>query len=120
MENGLVNLINNMPTNAYRHAIVCIEDYSEFRKRITRKDVEVFALHRSQIGVWRLRHELFKICRRLRPNIVHSRNQSGLDALLPAKLAGVPHTIHGEHGWDIDDLNGFRKNPLFCAAYTPH
>ena len=24
MENGLVNLINNMPTNAYRHAIVCI------------------------------------------------------------------------------------------------
>ena len=36
MENGLVNLINHMPATAYRHAIACIEDYSDFRQRITR------------------------------------------------------------------------------------
>lgn len=120
MENGLINLINHMPETAYRHAIVCIEDYSDFRQRITRTDVDVFALHRSEIGVWRLRYELFKICQRLKPTIVHSRNQSGLDALLPAKLARVPHTVHGEHGWDVNDLNGLRKKPaLLRRLHTP-
>ena len=112
MENGLVNLINQIPASRYRHAIACIEDYSDFRERITRSDVEVIALHRSRIGVWALRRELLGLCRRLRPTIVHSRNQSGLDALLPARLAGVAHTVHGEHGWDVDNLDGKKWKPI--------
>ena len=32
MENGLVSLINNLPSSGYRHAIVCIEDHSDFRE----------------------------------------------------------------------------------------
>jgi len=111
MENGLVNLINHMPASKYRHAIVCIEDHSDFRNRITKPDVEVIALHRSRIGVWKLRHEIFRLCRQLRPTILHSRNQSGLDALLPARLAGVPYRIHGEHGWDVDNLDGKKWKP---------
>src|SRR6476659_8707322 len=59
LENGLVNLINGMPESRFRHAIACIEDYSDFRQRLKRSDVEVFALHRSSIGVWALRKELF-------------------------------------------------------------
>ena len=112
MENGLVNLLNQIPQTQYRHAIACIEDYSDFRQRITRPDVEVIALRRSQIGVWALRRQLFALCRRLRPTILHSRNQSGLDALLPARLAGVPHTVHGEHGWDVDNLDGRKLKPI--------
>jgi sugar transferase (PEP-CTERM/EpsH1 system associated) len=120
MENGLVNLINHMPPSAYRHAIACVEDYSDFRQRITRPDVEVVALHRSRIGVWRLRRELYRLCRQLRPAIVHSRNPSGLDALLPARLAGVPHTVHGEHGWDVNDLDGTRWKPaLLRRLHSP-
>ncbi|MBV6416816.1 MAG: D-inositol-3-phosphate glycosyltransferase [Steroidobacteraceae bacterium] len=106
LENGLVNLINRMPPSHFRHAVACIEDYSDFRNRLTRPDVEVIALHRSVIGIWELRRQLFKLCRRLRPTIVHSRNISGLDAVLPAFLARVPYYIHGEHGWSTDDLGG--------------
>lgn len=109
LENGLVNLINQMPASAFRHVIICIEDFSGFRARITRDDVEVIALHRSQVGVWRLRLALFRLFRRLRPAIVHSRNLSGLDALLPARLAGVRACLHGEHGWDVGDLRGERR-----------
>lgn len=120
MENGLVNLINHMPESRFRHAIVCIENYSEFRQRLVRSDVEVFALNRSRIGVWRMRMALFNLCRLLRPTIVHSRNQSGLDALLPARLAGVRHCIHGEHGWDMDNLNGDKWRPaLLRRAHSP-
>jgi len=120
MENGLVNLINRMPVGAYRHAIACVEDYSEFRARLTRSDVDVIALHRSQIGQWGLRRRLFQLFRALRPAIVHSRNQSGLDALLPARLAGVRHCIHGEHGWDVDNVDGSnRRQALLRRLHSP-
>ncbi len=112
MENGLVNLINRTPDAGYRHAIACVEDYSDFRKRLTRPDVEVFPLYRSRVGVWGLRRALFRLCRRLRPAIVHTRNMSGLDALVPARLAGVRRCVHGEHGWDVQDLHGQRMKPI--------
>ncbi|NND60696.1 MAG: TIGR03088 family PEP-CTERM/XrtA system glycosyltransferase [Gammaproteobacteria bacterium] len=111
MENGLVNLINHMPADRYRHAIACVEDYSDFRNRIGRDDVEVIALNRSQTGVWGLRRNLYKLIRRLRPAIVHSRNLSGLDAIAPARLAGVRSCVHGEHGWEVSDLDGTALKP---------
>ncbi len=120
LENGLVNLINHLPENRFRHAIACVEDFSDFRFRLARSDTPVFALNRSRIGVWRLRQGLYRLCRQLQPTIVHSRNQSGLDALLPARLAGVPHCIHGEHGWDVDDLAGRRVKPaLLRRLHAP-
>lgn len=120
LENGLVNLINNMPASSYRHVVICVEDYSDFRNRIRRPDVEVIALHRSRIGVWGLRRELLRHCRRLRPAIVHSRNLSGLDAVVPAKLAGVKHCVHGEHGFDVDNLDGKSvKTTLLRRLHAP-
>ncbi len=120
MENGLVNLINHMPFNAYRHAIACIEDFSDFRGRIQRPDVEVIALHRSRIGTAQLRRSLFDLCRRQRPAIVHTRNLSGLDGLLPAWLAGVRIAIHGEHGFDVDNIRGERLKPrLLRRLHSP-
>jgi len=106
MENGLVNLINHMPEERYAHVCVCIEDFSSFRSRIERSDVEVIALQRSRIGIWELRRQLYHLCKQLKPAIVHTRNLSGLDALLPSWLAAVPHRVHGEHGWDVGDLRG--------------
>ncbi|TVO73591.1 TIGR03088 family PEP-CTERM/XrtA system glycosyltransferase [Sedimenticola selenatireducens] len=109
LENGLINLINRIPADRYRHVIVCMEDYSDFKDRLQRDDVQVIAINKKpgrDIGAkWRL----FKVFRELKPDILHSRNLSGLDALLPAYLAGVKHRIHGEHGRDIDDLDGSNK-----------
>ena len=112
MENGLVNLINNLPESRLRHAVACIEDFSDFRNRLVRADTEVCAMHRSRIGTWRLRRSLYQLCRRLRPAIVHSRGMSGLDALLPARLSGVRRCIHSEHGWDVNDLSGTKLKPI--------
>lgn len=110
MENGLVNLINTLPATCYRHAIACIEDFTHFRERLNRRDVEVFAMHRSMTGVWALRPALYRLIRELKPALVHTRNQSGLDSLLPARLAGVK-TLHSEHGWDVDNLDGQHWKP---------
>jgi len=120
MENGLVNLINHMPRECFRHAVACIEGYSDFRQRITRPDTEVFALHRSNAGVWKIRKQLFQLCRRLQPQVVHSRNLSGLDALAPARFAGVRNGIQWEHGWDMGDLYGTRWRPaMLRRVHSP-
>lgn len=120
MENGLVNLINNLPASKYRHAIVCVENFSDFRYRIKNRDVEIIPLYRSKIGVWHVRREIYRLCRCLKPAIVHSRNLSGLDALLPARLAGVRHCIHGEHGWDVDNIDGKNlKQILLKRLHSP-
>ena len=120
MENGLVNLINTMPPERFRHAIACVEDYSDFRQRLERPDVDVIAMHRSHIGTWALRRQFFHLCRRLRPAIVHSRGLSGLDALMPARLAGVRRCTHGEHGWDVNDLGGRAWKPaLLRRLHAP-
>src|SRR5438105_4992523 len=120
MENGVVNLINAMPESAFRHAIACIEGYSDFRERLNRRDVDVIALQRSRVGVWRMRRQIYRLCRSLKPSIVHTRNQSGLDALLPARTAGARRIIHGEHGWDVDNLRGDKWKPaLLRRLHAP-
>lgn len=111
MENGVVNLINRLPHADYRHVVVCVEDYSDFAKRIERVDVELIAMHRSRIGVWSMRRAMYKLFKQLRPDIVHTRNLSGLDALLPARLCGA-RTVHSEHGFDVDNLDGLAGRPV--------
>ncbi len=105
LENGLVNIINRMPQAQFRHAIICITDYTDFRKRLE-PEVEVIALHKKpghDIGLyWRM----FKIFRQLQPDIVHTRNLAALEAQIPAWLAGVKYRIHGLHGWDISNPAG--------------
>src|SRR5438034_600221 len=87
MENGVVNLINRIPATRYRHCVMCIEDFSDFRNRIERPDVRVLAMRRSTLTGLQLYRRIHSTLRELRPAIVHSRNLSGLDALLPARLA---------------------------------
>jgi len=106
LENGVVNLINHMPAEHYRHAVIALTEITDFRQRVQRDDVEFIALNKAPgHGVW-LFPKLFALFRRLRPAIVHSRNLAALEVQLPAWAAGVPVRIHGEHGRDIGDLDG--------------
>lgn len=106
LENGIVNLINHLPADRYRHAIIALTEVTDFRKRIQRDDVQFISLNKSPgHGIW-LYPRLFRLFRKLRPAIVHSRNLAALEVQLPAWLAGVPVRIHGEHGRDVSDLDG--------------
>lgn len=106
LENGVVNLINRMPAEDWRHCIICMTDFTDFRKRIQRPDVEVIALHKPEGKAWGTYARLWRELRRLRPDIVHTRNLAALEGQVPAFLAGIGGRVHSEHGWDIADLNG--------------
>ena len=106
LENGIVNLINHMPPERYRHAVIALSEVTDFRQRIQRDDVEFIALNKPPgQTLWQF-PRLWRLFRRLRPAIVHSRNLAALEVQLPAWAAGVPVRIHGEHGRDVGDLDG--------------
>lgn len=120
LENGVVNLINNLPPEAYRHAVISLTEITDFRQRILRKDVQYFALKKRPGHALWIYPELFKLFRNLRPAIVHSRNLAALEVVVPAWAAGVPVRIHGEHGRDVGDLDGSnRKYQLIRRIYRP-
>lgn len=106
LENGLVNLINRMPVERYRHAIICLTDYSDFHRRIARTDIPVFSLHKPPGNSALTQFRLWRLLRQLRPDIVHTRNLAALECTFAAALAGRAARIHGEHGRDVDDLDG--------------
>ena len=109
LENGLVNLINHMDPARYRHAILCLLDYNDFASRIKRNDVDLIALYKQEGRDLNIHARVWKVLRKLKPAIVHTRNLSGLEYLVPSTLAGVPARIHSEHGRDIYDLDGLNK-----------
>ncbi len=119
LENGLVNLINSIPRTRYRHAIICFESYTDFRHRIQRDDVEIIALNKSEGYDLKLFLRLLKVLRELKPDIIHTRNLSALEAQFIAVIARIKARVHSEHGRDITDLTGenFKYNTLRRMIY---
>jgi sugar transferase (PEP-CTERM/EpsH1 system associated) len=97
-ENALLNLIRHLPRERYRHAIVCLHDRGEYQAGIREHGVDVVNLHKGE-GRDPLHYlRMFRVLRRLQPDLIHTRNRSGLKAQVVAALAGVPLRVHAEHG----------------------
>ena len=106
LENGLVNLVNGLPDDAYRHAILCISGATDFRHRITRSDVTIREIGKRPGKDIAAYGRVWRNLREMRPRIVHTRNLPALDMLFVAALAGVPRLVHSEHGLDMLELDG--------------
>lgn len=120
LENGVVNLLNGLPPDRYRHAVISLTQVTAFRERITRRDVEFVSLDKRPGHGIRLFPQLYREFRRLRPSVVHTRNLAALEASVPAMLAGVPVRIHGEHGRDVTDPDGSsRKYRIARRMHRP-
>lgn len=107
LENGVVNLVNRL--TSFRHLVVAMTEVTDFRRRITRSDVEFVSLNKGPGQGFKLFPRLYRTFRTWRPDIVHTRNMGPLEAVIPAWAAGVPVRIHGEHGWDVTDPDGSNK-----------
>ncbi len=121
LENGVVNLINHLPADRWRHAVVSLTDIDPaFAARIRTPGVALHALHKPPGQGFKQWPALARLFRQLRPAIVHTRNLAALEAQLPAWWAGVPGRVHGEHGRDTEDPDGTsRKHQWMRRAYRP-
>ncbi|HEX4926457.1 MAG TPA: TIGR03088 family PEP-CTERM/XrtA system glycosyltransferase [Burkholderiales bacterium] len=121
LENGIVNLVNRMPAQRWRHAIIALTHVSgEFADRIERDDVRYIELDKRPGHLVRDYPRLYRVFKQLQPTIVHTRNLAALEATVPAWMAQVPVRIHGEHGWDANDPNGRRRRYRYVRRlYRP-
>lgn len=120
LENGVVNLINHMPAQSYRHAVLALTEVTDFRHRIRVPDVPCLALHKAPGHGFKLYPRVWRLVRELRPAVVHTRNLGPLEMQVAAAAAGGSVRVHGEHGRELDDLDGNnRKLQRLRRLYAP-
>lgn len=85
LENGVVNIVNGLVGKEFRHAIIALSAATDFSKRL-RGQVPVYALGKKPGKDPAIYWRLFKLFRRLRPAIVHTRNLGTLDCAFFAPL----------------------------------
>lgn len=106
MENGMVNLLNHLPPERFRHVVICQTDHGDFRQRITAQPVEFHDLGKRPGHDYGWMPRLYQLFNQLRPDILHTRNTNALEAQFVGALWGVKGRVHGEHGRDMSDLAG--------------
>jgi sugar transferase (PEP-CTERM/EpsH1 system associated) len=110
LEKGIATLARNASSDL-EHVILCLAS-SGLAARWLPAGTRVIELRKpagnSVRSLWRLAREL----KRLEPSVVHTRNWSGMDGILAARLAGIRPVVQGEHGWGIEDPVGLHPRRL--------
>lgn len=111
MENGLVNIINGTPPDRFRHAVICLREAGAFRKRLRDPSVPVLVAGKKPGKDPLCYLRLWRMLRRLKPAVVHTRNLPAVDMVVPARFCGAAAVVHGEHGRDAVEEDG--ANPRY-------
>lgn len=120
LENGLINLINNLSSSRYQHVIVCLTTKNHFSDRLTAQNVEIICLELEPGPLYRHYARLYWLLKRLKPDIVHTRNLNSIEIQMLSFAAGVKYRIHSEHGRGLADLNGTNlKHRIFRRFMSP-
>ena len=98
MEVGLTKLVNGIDRASVCGGICSFTPVGDFRERLS-SGVPLFELRRRSGNDPRLVTQLYRLLKRERPHIVHTHAWGTLcEGYLAARLARVPHIVHGEHG----------------------
>lgn len=119
-EYALLRLIRALGDEEFEHCICATRGVdSEFvRRQVVTSKIYCVGTPgaTSQFPVLRLA----RMMRSLQPDVVHSRNWGGIEAVPAARFAGVPVVIHSEHGYELDSLERlpYRRRIFRRAAYA--
>jgi len=110
LENGVVNLINHLDEDTYQHSIVTLKGFNdEFCARINTSNTSFYDLKKKDGNDPKIFFRLRKLIKHLTPDILHTRNTATIENQLVGWWCNVPLRIHGEHGWDVNDMHGQNK-----------
>jgi len=108
LENVVLRLTDQFRAG-FEHVVITPSGDGPLRTRFPEGVSVVAMAERHRPDRWNA-VRMARLFRALRPDVVHSRNWSCVDAILGARLAGVAVVIHGEHGREAVDPEG--HNPL--------
>lgn len=110
LENVIVQLINGLPHDQFRHTVVALTTLDPaFMQRIQRQDVDFIALNKQPGQPFKLYPAMYRLLKRIQPDVFHSCNIAALEFAPVAAWAGVRLRVHAEHGWDVADPDGSNR-----------
>jgi sugar transferase (PEP-CTERM/EpsH1 system associated) len=98
LENGVVNLINAMDAARFEHVVCTIRGLGGNANRLPQDRVQVVDLAGDGAHTRLQMPSLVRVMRRVKPDVVHSRNWGAIEAVLAARCARVGGVVHSEHG----------------------
>jgi len=108
LERVMVNSINAMQNEEYQHVVISLTDVSDFAEHLN-DSVDVYQLNKKSGKDLKSHWRLFKLLRKIKPNLLHTYNLATIEYHPISALAGVKAHLHAEHGRDIKDPKGLNK-----------
>ncbi len=108
LERVMANCINAMQENNIEHVVIALTEIGDFSKHLN-PNVKTYQLNKKSGKDLASHWRLFKLLRKLKPDILHTYNLAALEYHPIAKCAGVKGHIHAEHGREISDPLGLNK-----------
>lgn len=105
-EHGILKVVQGLDCNEFEQQVCAIRGCSEGLGKAQQLQGSVEFIPGSESGFRFLVGRLARLMRRLRPDVVHSRNWGAIEAVLAARVASVPIAIHSEHGYEVDMFRG--------------
>ena len=102
MENGLVNLVNNLDPERFEHVVYAIRSLGPNVDRLPKDRVRVMHLGKKETGLPLQMGALARAIREVGPDIVHSRNWGAVEAVVAGKWVGSCAVVHSEHGLETN------------------
>jgi len=118
-EMGILKLIAGLG-EGFEHRICTTRGFDTDFVRSCFSEGKMYVAGRSNLQLQFPLLRLASIMRQYRPHIVHTRNWGAIEAVVAAKLTGVPVVIHSEHGYEVDMFAGLpmRRRLFRRAAYA--
>jgi sugar transferase (PEP-CTERM/EpsH1 system associated) len=101
VESGLRRLMATLDPSEFEHAVLTVLPTAPGQ----REAVPITSLARDG-GKGFLVPDFYRAIKKLRPDIVHTRNWATIEAIPAARLARVSSIVHAEHGRNLAELHG--------------
>src|SRR5689334_3944377 len=118
MQNGILNLIHGLDPNRYEHSLCSTRRLDPSQAHAVPDDVRTICI--AEGGQARIQAPaLARSIRSMRPDVVHSRNWGGVEAVLAGRWARGPALLHSEHGLETDPsaVEPIRRRVMRRAAF---
>jgi sugar transferase (PEP-CTERM/EpsH1 system associated) len=118
VENGIANLIEHVDPHSFEHVLCAVFQVGPMTERYPLDRVPLVSLDQRRARARSQFWPLVRMIRKVKPDLVHSRNWGAIEAVFAARWTGI-RAIHSEHGVEADQsAEPWRRRWLRRAAYA--
>lgn len=118
LENGIINILNNLRQDGLFHIICSLTSLGSIRERVTVNNVRYYQLNKREGNDLTIPFKLYSIFRKESVDVVHLRNWATMvEGYATARFARINKIIYSEHGRHFEDIWG---RMLFNIAVKKH